>query len=126
MSPISEEGLFKIAKAKDFREGKAFKFKLKRADRVTEAFAFRKDGKFYGYLNLCRHWTVGLDFDDNDFFTRDGVFLVCKNHGAIYSPETGACQGGPCNGASLYRVPLVEMEGIIYADTKNVDWGEFF
>jgi nitrite reductase/ring-hydroxylating ferredoxin subunit len=118
------EGFIKIAKAKDFRVGKAFKFNIKRSDRVTEAFAFKKEDAYYGYLNLCRHWSVGLDYDDNEFFSRNGELLVCKNHGAIYDPKTGACRGGPGGGASLYKVPLVEIEGIVYADTKNVDWGE--
>lgn len=124
MKQKAAKGLVKIAKAKDFSEGKTFKFNLKRSDRVTEAFAFKKGVNYYAYLNLCRHWSVGLDYDDNGFFSKDGKFLICRNHGAVYEPQTGACRGGPCNGVSLYKVPLVEMDGIIYADTQNVDWGE--
>jgi nitrite reductase/ring-hydroxylating ferredoxin subunit len=97
---------------------------LKRKDRTTEAFLVRKDGKLFAYLNLCRHWTVGLDFDDNEFFSEDGEWLVCKNHGALYRPGTGVCESGPCGGASLYPVPLVEKEGGVWADPGKVEWGE--
>jgi nitrite reductase/ring-hydroxylating ferredoxin subunit len=108
----------------ELNDGQTKKFEIKRKDRVTEAFLLKKDGRHFAYLNLCRHWSVGLDFNDNEFFSEDGEWIICKNHGAIYDPTTGACQSGPCNGAALYRVPLVEREGIIYADTGKVDWGE--
>ncbi len=124
MAPHPDKDFVKVAKSKDFREGKTFKFNLRRQDRVTEAFAFKKGGAYYAYLNLCRHWSVGLDYDDNEFLSRDGELLICKNHGAIYDPVTGACMGGPGGGAALYKVPLVERDGIIYADSKNADWGD--
>jgi len=124
MTSKKTEKLFKIAAVHDLKEGQSIKFVIPRKDRKTEAFVIKKDGKFYSYLNLCRHWSVGLDFDDNDFFSEDKAWLVCKNHGAIYEPKTGICEGGPCGGAALYRVPIIEKEGILYADVFRIDWGE--
>jgi nitrite reductase/ring-hydroxylating ferredoxin subunit len=120
----SDPKLLKLSGPGELKEGASKKFVLKGPDRETEAFLILKKGKYYAYLNLCRHWSVGLDFDDNDFFTEDGRWLVCKNHGAVYDPQTGECQGGPCGGASLYRVPLVEKKGTIYAELDKIDWGE--
>lgn len=116
--------LLKIASHNELKNGQSKKFVIKRPDRETEAFLVKSNGRYFAYLNLCRHWMVGLDFDDNEFFSEDGEWLVCKNHGALYRPETGACEGGPCGGASLYQVPLVEKEGLIYADVAKVDWGD--
>jgi nitrite reductase/ring-hydroxylating ferredoxin subunit len=124
MGPSKGAKLKKIEGARDLKEGKSLKFFLKREDRETEAFLIRRGGKFFAYLNLCRHWTVGLDFDDNEFFSEDGEWLVCKNHGAIYHPVTGTCESGPCGGASLYGVPLVEKDGEIFADLGKMEWGE--
>jgi nitrite reductase/ring-hydroxylating ferredoxin subunit len=124
MTSKKEPKLLKIAAVKDVKEGQSLKFEIPRKDRKSEAFVIKKNGKFYSYLNLCRHWTVGLDFDDNDFFSEDKEWLVCKNHGAIYEPDTGICNGGPCGGAALYRVPLIEKEQTLYADVAKVDWGE--
>ena len=124
MASKKTEKLLKIAATQDIREGQSVKFEIARKDRKTEAFVIKKNGKYYSYLNLCRHWSVGLDFDDNDFFSEDKAWLVCKNHGAIYEPVTGICEGGPCGGAALYRVPLIEKEGILYADVPKIDWGE--
>ncbi len=119
-----KDRLLKIAPVGELKNHQSKKFMIQRADRQTEAFLIQKDGRHYAYLNLCRHWTVGLDFDGNEFFSEDGEWLVCKNHGAVYNPVTGGCEGGPCGGAPLYRVPLVEKEGFIYADVENVDWVE--
>lgn len=108
----------------ELKNGESKKFMVHRKDRSTEAFLVKKDGRLFAYLNLCRHWTVGLDFDDNDFFSEDGEWIVCKNHGAIYNPVTGECASGPCGGAALYNVPLILKEGFVYADLGNIDWGE--
>lgn len=118
------EKLLKIVASDELKEGQSIKFEVTRKDRKTEAFAVKKNGKYYSYLNLCRHWSVGLDFDDNDFFSEDKQFLICKNHGALYDPISGVCQGGPCGGVGLYRVPIIEKDGVLYADLPNIDWGE--
>jgi nitrite reductase/ring-hydroxylating ferredoxin subunit len=115
--------LLKVASVDELKDGQSKKFNVKRGELVTEAFLIRFNGGYFAYLNLCRHWTVGLDFDDNDFFSEDKKWLVCKNHGAVYHPETGQCAGGPCNGAGLYQVPLAERKGNLYADIKGIDWG---
>ena len=116
--------LLKIASVDELKNGETKKFQVKREDRVTEAFLLKREGNHHAYLNLCRHWTVGLDFDDNEFFSEDKKWLVCKNHGAIYNPTTGNCESGPCGGAALYRVPLVEKDGSIYAVVDEIDWGD--
>jgi nitrite reductase/ring-hydroxylating ferredoxin subunit len=124
MSPRKVTKHLEIARHDELKEGGSKKFVIARKDRETEAFLIRKGGRHYAYLNLCRHWTVGLDFDDEEFFSEDGEWLVCKNHGAVYHPVTGACESGPCGGASLYRVPLLEKDGNVYAVLEEIDWGE--
>ena len=116
--------LFKVASLEELQNGQSKKFNLKRKDRVTEAFIIKKDGKCYAYLNLCRHWSVGLDFGDNEFLSEDKNWLVCKNHGAVYNPETGICESGPCGGAGLYKVPLLEKNGFLYAELDKIYWGD--
>jgi nitrite reductase/ring-hydroxylating ferredoxin subunit len=124
MSAKKIPNFLKLAAMDEIQNGQSKKFIIHRPDRETEAFLIKTNGQYYAYLNLCRHWTVGLDFDDNDFFSEDSRWLICKNHGAVYHPVTGQCESGPCGGAALYKVPLVEKKGFIYADLEKIDWGD--
>ena len=56
------------------------------------------------YRNVCPHVSIPLDRDREPLLTADGLFLVCRNHGALFTPEDGLCVAGPCQGESL--VPL--------------------
>ena len=114
----------KIALLDELKDGQTKKFLIRRPDRVTEAFLIRRGKDYHAYLNLCRHWMVGLDYDDNDFLTEDGNWVVCKSHGALYKTETGECESGPCNGAALYRVPLEQDPLAIWALVDQIDWGD--
>ncbi len=87
-----------------------------------EGFAVYHKGKFYAYANRCKHVPLPLDFGDNDFFTDDKKFLICKNHGALYLPDTGECVAGPCSGAFLDPLPTTVKAGKLYcqiSDTTN-------
>ena len=93
------------------------KFELRSGKEKAEAFLLRRRGKFYAYLNRCRHVPLPLDFGDNDFLTEDGKLILCRNHGAVYKPETGECLAGPCAGLALQAVALrVEKGGVYCAD----------
>ncbi len=53
------------------------------------------------YRNLCPHVSIPLDRGGEPLLTADGLFLVCRNHGALFAPEDGLCIAGPCEGESL-------------------------
>ena len=103
-----------IAKENEIAEGKSKKFTLTRGGEKLEGFVVRRKKALYAYLNRCAHVSLPLDWGDNDFFTGDGKFLLCKNHGALYLPKTGECVAGPCAGKSLERIPIEVKSGKIY------------
>ena len=80
---------------------------------TCRAFAVRYAGRAQAYLNRCTHVAMELDYQPNHFFDLTGHWLICSTHGALYSPESGACRGGPCRGG-LVRVPLVERDGTVF------------
>lgn len=84
--------------------------------RPMPAFVVRFDGAPRAWLNRCAHVPVELDWQPGRFFDESGLLLVCATHGAAYEPDTGHCVGGPCRGASLVPVPVVERDGIIWVD----------
>ena len=70
-------------------------------------------GQVHGWINECQHASVPMDFD-GDVFESGRQYLMCPYHGAIYQPGTGLCVGGPCRGARLDAVDVVEKDGAIW------------
>jgi nitrite reductase/ring-hydroxylating ferredoxin subunit len=82
-------------------------------------FFVRYDGRAYGYLNRCAHVPMELDWVEGRFFESSGLYLMCATHGAIYTPDTGRCVGGPCRGGRLRPVQVEERET---PDGRAVFW----
>jgi len=53
----------------------------------------------YGFSN-CPHWSVTWTTAAGDFYDAALDAIVCKNHGALFHPQTGFCEWGPCTGHS--------------------------
>ena len=104
-----------VARLGELAPGTTKKFILKPGGRAVEAFIVNFEGAHYAYVNRCRHIALTLDWVDNRFFTEDGRYLICANHGATYEPKTGECVWGPCLGAFLQRIALEIGREKIYA-----------
>ena len=86
-----------------------------------DGFAFMDEkGKAHAYANECAHMNLELDLEDSDFFTRDGKFIQCKVHGALFERDTGVCARGPCKGKRLRKL-LVKLvgENVVYCPPKE-------
>ena len=108
-----------LAHVEELPPGATKKFTFDANGRKTEAFLANFRGELVAFVNRCVHLPITLDLDDNDFFTGDGNLFVCKTHGSVYDPKAGKCVGGPGQGKSLERLPLVVDAGVIY-----LDWDE--
>ena len=38
---------------------------------------------------------------------------------AVYAPDTGLCTRGPCAGASLYALAVIEEDGVLWFDESQ-------
>ena len=85
---------------------------------TCRAFAIRFAGEVHAYLNRCGHIPMEMDLQLNHFFDSSGQWLVCATHGAVYQPQTGACQGGPCR-AGLVKIALLEHDGVVHWRTEH-------
>lgn len=83
------------------------------AGMISEGLVIRYGGQLHAFKNLCRHQPLPLDYGDGDFTDREGRYLVCRNHGALFEPDSGMCVSGPCSGAKLFQYPVTEHEGRI-------------
>ena len=78
-----------------------------------KAFVVRRGGEVRGYLDLCPHAGWPLAMDDARRLTRDGDFLLCTGHGALFRSEDGMCVAGPCAGRALQPWPVTVRDGAV-------------
>lgn len=93
--------------------GDGVRFTFRRDGAEMSAFVVRYGGVVHGYINRCTHRSVELDWDPGRFFDRDGRFLICATHGALYAPDSGRCVGAPCNGG-LVKLSVIEKNSAVY------------
>ena len=98
--------------------GDAVPFDVIYLGQTCRAFAIRHAGKAHAYLNRCSHVPMEMDYQPNRFFDSSGSWLMCATHGAMYSPSTGACIGGPCRGG-LVKIALSEFDGVVHWHTAH-------
>ena len=86
-------------------------FVLKMKAGHFHGFAVRRGAAVRGYLDRCPHAGVPLTRGVDDYLAPDGRHVTCHWHGALFEADTGACVGGPCNGAALTQWPLAIDDG---------------
>lgn len=94
--------------------GKGVRFPVTAGGEDSTGFVVRYGGVVYGYLNRCAHVPIELDWNEGEFFESSGLYVMCSTHGAIYTPETGRCAGGPCRGGRLRPIAVFEEDGQIF------------
>lgn len=84
-------------------DGETRKFEFEREGERLEGFVVRYAGQLHVYANRCPHWSVDLDMGEGRLFSQLSQRIFCSNHGALFVPDTGYCEAGPCRGLSLER-----------------------
>lgn len=104
-----------ICEAAALEEGGAgIRFPVTAGGADATGFAIRYNGTAHAYLNRCAHVPIELDWTEGQFFESSGLFLMCSTHGAIYAPETGRCEGGPCRGGRLRPITIIEQDNQLF------------
>jgi nitrite reductase/ring-hydroxylating ferredoxin subunit len=94
--------------------GKACVFDVMLWRSPARAFALRFEGRVVAYLNRCAHVPTEMDWQPGEFLDAERRFILCSTHGAVYEPTTGQCIAGPCAGARLMAIAVVERAGQVY------------
>ena len=117
---LAEKNPLLLFQEDQIHPSRSAKFSFSLNGQKVEGFIVNENGKFLAYVNKCRHMGITLDWDSNEFYTKEKDFLICKTHGAAYRPGTGECAGGPCAGKSLFSLPLVQKSGLLFLDMDQV------
>jgi nitrite reductase/ring-hydroxylating ferredoxin subunit len=95
-------------------KGRGVRFPVTAGTENTTGFVVRYKGIVQAYLNRCAHVPIELDWNEGEFFEFSGLYLMCSTHGAIYSPVTGRCEGGPCRGSRLRPIRVMERDNRVF------------
>jgi len=79
-----------------------------------EIILLRRNGRVLAYRNRCPHTGINLEWMPDQFLDREGAFIQCATHGALFRPEDGYCVRGPCAGESLQPVGIELLDGGIF------------
>lgn len=94
--------------------GKGIRFPVTANGEDRTGFVVRYENAVHAYLNRCVHVPIELDWNEGEFFESSGLYLMCSTHGALYTPDTGRCAGGPCRGGGLRSIKVFEKDGQVF------------
>ena len=79
----------------------------------TLILAVRRGDAVHAYVNSCPHVGTPLDMWPGRFLTKDGKYILCATHGALFEIEDGKCVAGPCVGQGLTPVETRLRDGLV-------------
>lgn len=94
--------------------GAAARFTIEFDGQPLQAFVIAFDGNVHAYVNRCPHQGTELDWQPGQMFDDSGLYLVCATHGALFQPDSGRCVGGPCQGATLVKIAVDEIDNRVH------------
>lgn len=100
-----------VCRADELGERQTVKFRIGRGPDAPEGFVIRNEGELHAWRNECRHVPMTMDWVENRFLSRDGCWIQCATHGALYDIATGLCVAGPPSGKSLHRLAVAVEDG---------------
>ncbi len=103
-----------LAPLDDIPEDTGREFVFGRGKSAFSMFVVRRARCAWGYLNLCPHFSLPLNYRAGQFLNEDASRIRCSMHYAEFDVATGACVAGAAEGGSLDRVPLlVATDGMV-------------
>lgn len=86
-------------------------------------FVVHKHGEVFAYVNRCPHTGAPLEWQPDQFLDFDDSFIQCAIHGALFRVKDGYCLRGPCAGASLQRLAVEVIDGVVAVDLAPLSGG---
>lgn len=124
MGSAAGETAIVVCRADALGEGSTAKFRIGRGRQAREGFVIRHQGVLHAYHNECRHVPMTMDWVENRFLSRDGCWIQCATHGALYEIASGLCVAGPPAGQHLLRLAVAEEDGNVVVRVAAAEAGQ--
>jgi nitrite reductase/ring-hydroxylating ferredoxin subunit len=88
-------------------------FRWRKGDKLFAGFVVRVGEEVRGYVDSCPHAGWPMGGLDGRYLNRDGRYVLCAGHGALFRPTDGECVAGPCIGDALEAWPVTVVDGAV-------------
>lgn len=88
-------------------------FRFREGDALFAGFVIREGEVVRGYVDSCPHAGWPLAVTPERYLTKDGKFILCGGHGALFNKADGKCVSGPCYGEHLTAWPVEVVDGVV-------------
>lgn len=82
-------------------------------DDALHVVLFKRGGRVFVYRNRCPHFLLPLNAGPGRFILFKDGLVMCAWHSAVFRIEDGAGIDGPCMGAGLEPLPVIERDGML-------------
>ena len=100
-----------LCRLDEIERAKGFRFREDEA--VFFGFVIRDGEAVRGFVDSCPHTGQPLSMLGDRYLTKDGRWLFCTGHGALFRPADGVCVAGPCEGEGLSPWPVEVRDGAV-------------
>src|SRR5262245_48029124 len=90
----------------EIAEGKGREYQFGRGKSAFSMFVIRRGREVWGYLNICPHFSLPLNYRAGEFMNEEGSLIRCSMHFAEFTIEDGECVAGAASGGALDPVPV--------------------
>ena len=102
-----------LGRVGDIPDGEGREYRFGPGKSAFSMFVVRQGEELRGYVNRCPHFSLPLNYRDNQFTDPDRGLILCYTHFAAFRFEDGLCIEGACEGLPLDPVPLVVEDGVV-------------
>jgi nitrite reductase/ring-hydroxylating ferredoxin subunit len=104
-----------LCKLEDIPHAGAKGFVFRVDDAIFTGLVLREGIEVRGFVDRCPHNGMPLSALPDRYLTRDGRFIICSGHGALFLKADGMCIAGPCDGQALEGWPVTVQDGLVVA-----------
>ena len=101
----------KIGRLDEIDDPGCREFSIGEGDWPFRGFVVRKGDDVFAYQNYCVHAGHPLNWQPDNFLTKDKSAIICASHGATFAIDSGECFAGPCVGKALRQVEVRIQDG---------------
>ena len=96
----------RLCRLEQIPDGTGREFKFGEGPDQFRMVVFRMGPSAWGYVNVCAHFWLPLNFLPEKFLISGPGRVMCSHHSAVFRFEDGFCVDGPVKGGHLDPVPV--------------------